>query len=183
MTRSRAGPDGGDFEFYSCADQRSTPRAKGKRNPLEDGCGEAEFVTFDGYWQCQALTEPCSQANAICAWNVGNDDFLAVKTQVSQAFGTHDYPARSTSSSPCWSTQEFASSSCSCTSAASQLGYGFSAAIFRIAPISRAPKGVAPHPVPDFRHVLTVPGNILLVLEEFVLELLLQVDALVAGLR
>src|SRR5512135_805762 len=40
-----------------------------------------------------------------------------------------------------------------------------------------------PFPVPDLRHVLTVLGDVLLVLDQFVLELLLQVDALVAGLR
>jgi len=42
---------------------------------------------------------------------------------------------------------------------------------------------VVPFPVPDFRHVLAVLVDVLLVLDELVLELLLQVDALVAGLR
>src|SRR6266699_4038362 len=40
-----------------------------------------------------------------------------------------------------------------------------------------------PTPVADLRHVLTVPVDVLLVLDELVLELLLQVDPLVAGLR
>src|ERR1039458_9098085 len=39
-----------------------------------------------------------------------------------------------------------------------------------------------PLPVPDLRQVLTVFINVLLMLDELVLELLLQVDALVAGL-
>ena len=40
-----------------------------------------------------------------------------------------------------------------------------------------------PFPVSDFRQVLTVFLDVLLVLDELVLEPLLQVDALVAGLR
>jgi hypothetical protein len=42
--------------------------------------------------------------------------------------------------------------------------------------------GVAPLPVADFRHVLTVFVDVLLVLDQLVLELLLQVNAFVAGL-
>ena len=40
-----------------------------------------------------------------------------------------------------------------------------------------------PFPVADFRHVFAVFIDVLLVLDQLVLELLLQVDALVAGLR
>lgn len=43
--------------------------------------------------------------------------------------------------------------------------------------------GATPLPVPDFRHVLAVLVDVRLVLDELVLELLLQIDALVAGLR
>ncbi len=43
--------------------------------------------------------------------------------------------------------------------------------------------GRVPLPIPDFRHILAVLVDVLLVLDKLVLELLLQVDALVAGLR
>src|SRR5271170_639912 len=43
--------------------------------------------------------------------------------------------------------------------------------------------GVSPGPIPDLRHVLSVPTDVLLVLDQLVLELLLQIDPLVTGLR
>jgi len=70
------------------------------RNPLIDGCGEAEVVTFDGYWQYQVLSTglPCSPANAICARNAGNGDFLAIKTQLSYEHATTDERLKPTAS-------------------------------------------------------------------------------------
>ena len=43
--------------------------------------------------------------------------------------------------------------------------------------------GIAPFPVSDFRQILPVFLDVLLVLDQLVLKLLLQVDALVADLR
>src|ERR1039458_2367824 len=43
--------------------------------------------------------------------------------------------------------------------------------------------GVAPFPIPNLRHVFAVLVDVLLVLDQFVLELLLQVDAFVASPR
>src|SRR5260221_8256808 len=40
-----------------------------------------------------------------------------------------------------------------------------------------------PRPIADFRHILAVSLDVMLVFDEFVLELLLQVDALAARLR
>src|SRR5208283_563806 len=48
---------------------------------------------------------------------------------------------------------------------------------------SRALLGAGPLPVPDLRHVPAVFVDVLLVLDQLVLELLLQVGALLAGLR
>ena len=51
---------------------------------------------------------------------------------------------------------------------------------FRVAPVSSAP---IPLPIPNLRHVLAMLVDVMLVLDEFVLELLLQVRASRAQLR
>jgi hypothetical protein len=43
--------------------------------------------------------------------------------------------------------------------------------------------GITPLPIPNFRHIFAVFINVLLMLDELVLELLLQIYALVARLR
>ena len=182
MTRSGASPDGGDFEFYSCAEFSAA-----RRGPKES---EIRWRTA------------VARLNLSLSTDIGNAKLSRSRAPkpMPSARGTLEMTIFSPSRHRCPKLLEHTTTAQDQRVRAHagrlgirlvklflhisrQLGYGFSAAIFRIARISRAPKGVAPHPVPDFRHVLTVPGNILLVLEEFVLELLLQVDALVAGLR